>query len=194
MNKKILINFVLLFFIVYLTGCDCVKSTQLVGERTQEDLSKQFNGVWDFDASFGYVKFLQKGELRLAGVDWENNNFHVSRSLAIITECGDKKFINFKDPEIEEGEGLEYFFMHYSFIAENQLIMWLPKSKIFQKAVSEKVLKGKMKKVDFSTVVSINEPKGSLCGFIQDKGIEEVFDLEEPIIIEKIKELNGVAR
>ncbi len=181
MIKKILIIPFLLLLPFYLTGCLEVGSKYIIGERIRDDMSDKFDGVWEADEGILYMKYLKNGELHIAGIGWEENKFVLEEGtgISILTKCGDKIFVNYK-----ESETTEYFeFFYCSFIAENNLAVWWPKKDDFEKAINEGVIKGEIKKYEYSRFIRINELPKSFCDFIKNKKIEELFDLEEPLMV-----------
>ena len=169
---------------LYLTACSSVTSKNIIGERIQGNLSDQFDGIWEEDNEIAYMKYLNEGELRIAGVEWKENKFDLQELTIILTKCGDREFVNVLDPIIEEKSDL--LFACYSFITEKTLAVWEPKVDAFEKAVREGKIKGKISKDKSSTTVSINESNESLCDFIKKRAIGELFDLEDPRIYRKI--------
>jgi hypothetical protein len=182
--KRNVIIICLLIIPFHLTACSSVTSKNIIGERIQDDLSEQFDGTWEEDDEIAYMKYLGKGELRIAGVEWKENKFELQELTIILTTCGDRKFVNVLDPVIEEKNDL--LFAYYSFITEKTLAVWEPKVDAFEKAINEGKINGKIHKDKSSTTVSINESQESLCEFINKRDIGELFDLEDPRLYRKI--------
>ena len=180
-------NLIILCFLIlplHLTACSSVTSKNIIGERLQGDLSEQFDGIWEEDNEIAYMKYVGKGDLRIAGVEWKENKFELQELTIILTECSDRKFVNVLDPIIEGKNDL--LFAYYSFITEKTLAVWEPKIDAFEKAINEGKINGKIHKDKSSTTVSINESPESLCDFIKERDIGELFDLEDPRLYRKI--------
>lgn len=187
MIKKLSVIIWFLLLLFHLTGCSVVSSKYTIGERIQEDVSEQFDGVWDFDDSICYVKYLKNGELRLAGIEWKEKNFKLEEMTVILTKCGERNFINFRDLEILGENDSDYLFGCYCSITENLLTVWAPKINAFEEAINSEKIKGKITKGKHSTTIHIKEPQESLCDFIKNNDISKLFDLENPAIYKRIK-------
>ena len=132
------LNALILCFLIlpfHLTACSSVTSKNIIGERIQGNLSDQFDGIWEEDNEIAYMKYLKEGELRIAGVEWQENKFKLQELTIILTKCGDREFVNVLDPIIEEKNDL--LFACYSFITKKTLAVWEPKVDAFEKAAEK---------------------------------------------------------
>jgi len=188
-RKRLRSIFSFVFLLFCLSGCSIVSSKSTVGTPVQEDLSGQFDGVWEGDSGICYIKYSGEGRLQIANVEWQDDKFRLKIMEGILTQCGDRKFVNFPDPETSGENRTDYIFAYYSFVGDNLLAVWMPKINVFEKAVSDGEIRGKVIEGKYSTSVQIDESEESLCRFIQSRNTEELFDLEEPLVYRRIKKL-----
>ena len=182
--------FFLSCLILILAGC--VTTKHLIGERIQEDLSKQFDGVWEIkeedESMLFFLKYLGNGELQFGGIDWETDKLKLETDTLILTKCGANKFMHWSDPEHAGKNVSDYIFLYFSFTTANEFKAWVPKGELFGKAITEGIILGEIDKIEeFSPIgkdlflsIKINEPGKSLCDFIQTRNIEELFYLDDP--------------
>jgi len=192
MIKKIAKIIVLILLSLHSIGCDSVGSKYLIGERIQDDLSEQFNGVWSCDDGVVYAHYLNNGELRTAFVDWEQDNFKLEEIPVVLTKCGTKTFINFPGTQELGKTGSGYLFLYYYFISSDSFAICMPEATLFEKAIDKKRIKGQIKKEKtinnkISTSIYLEEPSDSICAFIENNDISKLFDLENPGIYKRIK-------
>jgi hypothetical protein len=187
-----------------ITGCDSVKTEHLIGERIQEDLSKQFDGVWydeDDESMHFYLHYLGNGELHVAFVEFETDKFELITFPLILTNCGANKFIHLPDQNYPEGNVSAYDFLYFSFTTANEFKVVDPKIERFEKAITEGKVLGEINKREISygkgkiqTTIKITESGKSLCEFMQTRNIEEFFDLDGSRIFHKVKSVLTIRR
>jgi hypothetical protein len=171
---------------IFLGGCSSVSSKFLIGTPVEENLSAKFDGVWDLgDGNVGQVKYLGKGQLRVAGGEWKEGRFELTEMTIVLTKCGNKQFVNFYDQEKVDEKGSNYLFGYGAFIGDYFLV-WLPKTEVFEKAVNAGKIKGKVSKEKNSKSIDLEESSDTLCRFLQDQAVELLFDLEDPMIYRRM--------
>ncbi|MGV7235098.1 MAG: DUF3192 domain-containing protein [Nitrosomonadaceae bacterium] len=162
-----------------IAGCDTIETKHLIGQRISEELSDELDGIWDCDGDVLYLNYIKNGELRIAEVDWEEDQFVVEETTAIMTSCGGKHFAHVTDQK-DSDDDIRYSFVYYSIIGINKLAIWHPKVRAFEKPIVEEQITGKIQKDEHTTNIIINEPQDSLCEFIKDSRIDNYFYLEGP--------------
>lgn len=185
MKKIILIVFMGLA--VFMGGCSSVSSKFLIGTPVEGNLSAKFDGAWDLgDENVGHVKYLGKGQLRVAGGEWKEGRFELTETTIVVTQCGNKQFVNFHDEEeVNENES-DYLFGYCAFIGDDYFLVWLPKTDAFEKAVNDGKIKGKVVKEKSSKSIYLEETPEKICRFLQSQPVELLFDLEDPMIYRRI--------
>ncbi|RPI77110.1 MAG: hypothetical protein EHM45_10375 [Desulfobacteraceae bacterium] len=173
-----------------LAGCSAVGTKNPVGTPVQEDLSAQFDGLWDFgDENVGYVKYMGNGQLRIAGLEWKDNHFKLTEMNGTLTECGNNRFINIQDEDSDSNKELDYLFGYYKFVDDIYLTIWLPKKEVFEQAIIKGLLKGKVTSDKYGTSVFLTDSSENICLFLKKHKIEELFKLEDPMIYRRIRKI-----
>ena len=213
MRKNLPITILLILIGVFLlSGCASISSKSMVGERLNDEMSEKLDGIWECEGGgIEYAKYLKNGELRLAGVEWEDTGFKFDETTFNLTKCGERTFINIPDTKISENNDSKFRFYCFSFSADNTLIVWAPHVDVFAKAIDSGEIQGEVKiktkkvrpssetTVDSSekttvsksiSAVYIDESSDALCKFINEKGLSVLFDVENPIIYRRIEKLN----
>ena len=192
MIKKLFNRCCPLLILVCLMGCSNVYSKHPVGVVIEDDMSDEFDGVWRIDNDIYYTKYIANGGLRIAALDWVKGNFKFQEMDSILTKCDKRNFINLqplnKDVNNSEEKDSFYGFFYYSLIAEDTVAVWTPTSSVFEEAIVNKEIKGKIEKAMNLAVISIDESSESICNYIKGNDVSKLFDLEDPMIFHRIIE------
>ena len=187
----------IVFISFIVQGCCYVSSKQPVGQPLDSDLSEQCDGAWLTDeGEVCYMKYVQNGQLHLAGVEWHEEKFNFEEETLLLTACGERIFVNYST-EDKKKETQEYIFLGCSFSEKDKITGWEPRIETFVEAVEQGELKGKI--INSSSKakdtlqeksrrsVILDEDSRVLCDFISTKSDSELFYLDKPIVYNRIK-------
>lgn len=184
--------------VFFLVGCNFVVSKQIIGESIQEDLSETFDGAWacegyifgddmESEVAHVYVNYVKTGELRVASIDWDKrtSSFKTEEYTYTLSECNDDlQFINSPEND-EEGFGEARLFALYALLPVDNIIIWMPNPDSFEVAISQGKLKGETRKGNSR----IDDNPETICGYIQENKIADLFLLEFPTICRKVRSI-----
>lgn len=171
---------------VLLSACSTVRiSAPLPVTPLPADRLK-FEGAWQSNDEIIFVRFGSNGVVRLAGIDWKNDDFVVEKGEFTITEC--KNDSNLLSVRFQENgvwtEG--YFFVRYRFDDQGNLILWRPIPEVFRDLVAGGTLKGTVKKGDYSLDVLLTDGGDSILAYLNSGERMKLFDYQEPLVMRRV--------
>ena len=169
-----------------LCNCDSVTTTYPLTTEPKAIDKEKFEGTWLTDDEGGVlqVKFADNGIAHIAGVEWKDDHFEIGKMEMTIVEGKEHNFISIRGQE-DHGWPDQYFFLPYKFSDQGYLILWLPDSDSFKKAIGEKLLKGTIKKGKYSTEINITSDAAELIKVINDPDNSQLFNYKNPMILRK---------
>ena len=178
------------------SACSPVRSQHVVGEQVTEDLSDEFEGVWRLADEFLFIHQVEPGELRVAGLDWndEEQSFEVNEFTIILSSLDGDSYLNVVDSEESERDETWYMFSRYR-MEHNVLVCWAPEPQRFADAVGNRELIGRIPPVENEMLgdkmreeIWITGDHASFNAFMQNHPASELFMLEEPAVVIRIAE------
>ena len=126
--------------VLLLCHCSTVSTTHPLATKPKAIDKQKFEGVWriDDDAVL-QIKFAKDGIARIAGTEWENDQFTLVRGEMHVVEGKEHNFLSVRFEEDGEWEE-NYLFAAYKFSEQGDLIFWSPNASEFKKAVEKKLL------------------------------------------------------
>ncbi|MFH1038637.1 MAG: hypothetical protein V1789_08240 [PVC group bacterium] len=167
------------------SGCSSVTTKHPLSNNPKPIDQEKFEGVWLVDDTVVHVQFGSNGIAQIAGLEWENNQFHIVQGEMIVTEGDKHNFLSVRFQE--DGKWMDdYLFLAYKFSEQGDLILWLPNEDVFEEAIEKKQLDGVIKQQQYSTDITITTAPEKLLEFIIDPDNLKLFEYREPMILRKV--------
>ncbi|NLX21087.1 MAG: hypothetical protein GXY55_05355 [Phycisphaerae bacterium] len=177
----------LLLVPLLLASCDSVISTVPLGTPSQDAaVNKSLDGVWlGGDGQVLYIKHVNDGELRIAGVEWKDGRFQLSELAAYLTIEQDVRYVNLVDPESDK-EKPKYLLARLAPTTGDDLVVYPPQAAAFAEAVNERRLSGTVTKHKHSTAVELTADKDRLDAFVDPEQVGRQFQIDTPVVLRRI--------
>ena len=184
--KQFLLVLLSIFIIVLTLSCSSVTIRYPISNSPEPIDQKKFEGIWLVDDDeVVHVKFDSNGIARIAGLEWENNQFTMMHGEMIVSAGDEYNFLSVRFQE--DGKWMNnYYFLVYKFTEKGDLILWLPNVDAFEEAIMKKELQGIVMKEQYSTSITITSTSEELLNFISDTSNQKLFEYREPIVLYKI--------
>ena len=170
---------------VLTAGCSSVRIKQPLSGVPKPIDREAFEGAWLTGDTVLHVKFDKNSVAQIAGVDWKDDQFHITRAEMIVTEGDKHNFLSVRAQE--DGKWMDgYLLAAYKFSEQGDLILWAPRVDTFEEAIEKKQLNGEVKEQQYSTNITITDPPEKLLEFINDPDDLKIFDYREPMILHKV--------
>lgn len=199
----------LVFVLTTLPGCKTVVSDHLIGEPVAAEEAQMYEGVWRFADSVMHVKHTEGANLVMAGLEWEDGEFEIQQMDMVVTGLGDARFLQIvmdEDDDEDENENMddgddgdddddeaddeERPWMVLGIITSNEghaVVISAPDFDRFAKALEDGVIEGELN--DDGNTLHIHGEKAALDALITPDRLHELFELQEPIVITRISDL-----
>ena len=176
-----------ILLLLALTGCDTVTTNELLGTRSDDKpLNKlAVDGVWIVADETYYVKRVNESELRVAGVEWEDDHFQLHEMTVILTTDQDAPYLNLIDPDSPEGKP-EYTFLRVLSAGSSEIVLIPAKTSTFEAAVKEGRIAGTIKKEKYSTTVHLQATTEELDALVDPQKIADQFDVTSPLVFRRL--------
>ena len=175
-----------IFIIVLTLSCSSVTIRYPISNSPEPIDQEKFEGIWLVDDDeVIHVKFAGNGIARIAGLEWENNQFTMMRGEMIISAGDEHNFLSVRFQEDDKWMN-DYYFLIYKFTEKGDLVLWLPNVDAFEEAIRKKQLQGIIEKEQYSTNITITNASEKLLEFINDPDNLMLFEYREPIVLYKI--------
>lgn len=184
--KQFLLVLLSIFIIAFTPGCSSVTIRYPISNSPDPIDEEKFEGIWLVDDDeVIHVKFDSNGIARIAGLEWENNQFIMVHGEMIVSAGGEHNFMSVRFKE--NGKWMkDYYFLIYKFTDKGDLVLWLPDVDAFEEAIMKKQLHGIIEKDEYSTNIIITNTSEELLNFISDTSGQKLFEYREPIVLYKI--------
>ena len=184
--KQLLPVLLSIFTILLTLSCSSVTTRHPLSNNPEPIDQKKFEGVWLVDDDeVVHVKFTGSGIARIAGLEWEEDQFIITHGEMIVSEGDEHNFLSVRFQE--NGKWMDdYFFLPYKFTEQGDIVLWLPNEDAFEKAINKKQLHGIINEEQYSTNITITNTSEKLFNFINDPDNLKLFEYREPIILYKI--------
>lgn len=179
---------VCLVLVLAVTGCTGVSSTHQVGAPLAEKKAKQFEGVWlGTKGDPVFIKHIKDNELLIGSIEWDDTgHFKVKQFTVFLTSLDDAQYLNYSFKN-KPGDEEEFVFCHMVAPDSETLVVHPPRDEIFQKAIEEGKLPGKIEKDNFSTSTKIRSTKQQLDEFIKSGKVGLQFEVTSPTILRRVQ-------
>lgn len=188
-----------------LTGCGIVTVEQPIGEPVTEDLSDELDGAWreasgEPSRTRLRLKWKGNGTLAVEATEAQEKQREVAlRGGVLVTELEGQRFVHIP-ADFEPGSDSLKINRWHVLRAQHKgdaILLALPRSKVFGRAVEESELAGEIgqrvwlappdepeKKAELGMFnVRLTAEKESLDRFIGSQPVEELFGVENPLIL-----------
>ena len=184
--KQFLFVLLSIFAMLLTLGCSSVTTRHPLSNNPEAIDHEKFEGVWLVDDDeVLHVKFTGNGIARIAGFEWESDQFNITHVEMIVTEGDEHNFLSVRFQE--EGKWMDdYYFLACKFTEKGDLVLWLPNVDAFEEAIGKKKLSGIINEDQYSTNITITDVPEKLFEYINGPDNLNLFDYKEPIIIYKI--------
>jgi len=135
----------LLLAVFLICGCSTVTTKYPLTTDPNSYDREDFEGAWLIKDDIFFIRFADNGIARIAAVRWEDNRFHLGHGEMIVTKEDKSNYLSVRFREEQEWMN-EYLILQYLFTDTGDLVLWIPNSDIFEKAIKDKKLKGAIKK------------------------------------------------
>ncbi len=170
---------------VLVAGCSSVTIKQPLSADPKPVDKEKFEGTWLAGSSTLTVRFAKDGVGRIAGTRWEDDSFRLARGEMIVTEGRKHNFVSVR-MEDEDGTMPDgYGFLQYTFVNDNDLVLWGPNVEAFEEAIQQKALQGDITKSQTTSVTVTSTPK-EILAFIDDPERTDLFKYSEPVVLRKV--------
>lgn len=172
-----------------LAGCSAVTTPHPLSTQPKPVDKDRFEGTWQGGEGTVSVRFASNGVARLAGTEWNDEQFRLVQGEMIVAEGKKDNFISVRFEENGTWTN-RYFFFQYKFTGNGDLVLWSPNIDEFEAAIKSNVLQGvvttKMVMKKNTTSVSVTNSPGELLDFMNDPGRRNLFNYREPLVLRKI--------
>lgn len=170
-----------------LTGCGDVTTNELLGTRSKDEPLNELavDGVWVVRDEPYFVKRVNESELRLAGVEWNDDHFHVREWTIILATDQDVPYVNIVNPDSPEGKP-EYWFLRVLSADDSEVVLIPAKTSTFEAAVKDGRIAGTIKKEKYSTTVHLQATKEEQDSFVDPRKIVDQFDITSPLVFRRL--------
>lgn len=180
-----------------LAGCQMVTVSKPLppAQLTSADRA-QLEGSWlqvtkPFARQVFTIHFECEGMARVATVEWREGKYQLHEmKLVIADERDEARRLLFL--QLPDKRPAQYLFMHYKFVSEDELLLWLPRFKTFEDAVKTGRLKGKAYHHGEDDIVRISDP-AALLSYIEAKGGLDKFMYRNPMVLHKVADAVSVS-
>ncbi len=184
--KQFLLVLLSIFIIALTLSCSSVTIRYPISNSPDPIDEEKFEGIWLVDDDeVIHVKFDSNGIARIAGLEWENNQFTLMHGEMIVSAGDEQNFLSVRFKEDEKWMN-DYYFLIYKFTEKGDLVLWLPEVDAFEEAIMKKELQGIVVKEQYSTSITITSTSEKLLNFISDTSNQNLFEYREPIVLYKI--------
>ncbi len=179
--------FVSCLLLLGVVGCSSVVSIHPLGEPVSANRAKRLEGVWlTSEGDPCHLRHLDKNELRLGWVQWEEKKFKMAELSVFVTTDDGQQYLNVFAKEVEQDEG------HYSIFRlvnddKNLMVLTLPNVDVFEKAVNDGELAGKVEKKRNTKHVTLNSSKQEIDDFVHPDQVAQQFEIDPSLILRRIK-------
>ncbi|MCH8839648.1 MAG: hypothetical protein IH831_03035 [Planctomycetes bacterium] len=170
-----------------LTGCGDVTTNELLGTRSNDEPlnSLAVDGVWVVRDEPYFLKRVNESELRIAGVEWKDDHFHLREWTIILTTDQDVPYVNVVNPESLQ-EKPEYWFLRVLSADDSEVVLIPAKTSTFEAAVKEGRIAGTIKKEGHSTTVHLQATKEEQDAFVDPHEAADQFDITSPLVFRRL--------
>jgi hypothetical protein len=184
--KQFLLVLLSIFIIALTLSCSSVTIRYPISKSPDPINQEKFEGIWLVDDDdVIHVKFDSNGIARIAGLEWENNQFTIMHGEMIISSGDEHNFLFVRFQEDDKWMD-DYYFLIYKFTEKGDLILWLPNVDAFEEAISKKYLQGIIETGQYSKDITITNTSEKLLEFINGSDNLILFEYREPIVLYKI--------
>jgi len=170
---------------LFVIGCSSVTIEQPLSTHPTPVDKDQFEGTWLVEKSAIEVKFASNGVARIAGTEWKDDHFRLVQGEMIVTEGKENKYISIRFGE--DGDWTNrYFFLRYTFTDRGDLVVWMPNTDAFEKAVETNALQGVVTKQRDSKNINVTNTPATLLDFMDDPERRDLFEYRKPIVLRRI--------
>lgn len=184
----VLVRVMAMAAVLLAAGCSSVGTKQPFKAKAGFEDQAKLEGVWQVGTGFFFVKFDAQGVGQMRVPGWTTNGeFRVDRAELIPakSEAGSTFFCirAQKDGKLPDVWAVaEYVF------DDDHLLVWWPEVGVFEAAVTNKVLKGEVKKSRHSSEVTLDVSPADLLEFFDDPNGAKPFSYKSPAIIKRLSE------
>lgn len=186
--------------LLLMVGCKSVSTAAITGTPSV-NVAQAIQGLWKFNDTILLAKALDNGQLMFGRVDWKKEQWQVGQRIVTVTDAGDHKlfFLGTSKPPEGQDENTpltdqpdeKYMFLKLLFIGKepDTLIAYVPDADTFAKAIAAGKLKGDIEKDSKGSVqkVALNASSEELEKFIKDTPTHELFLMQSPMVLERVK-------
>ena len=183
----------ILVLALMLGACDAVHTLEPVGGPLPADSELDLTGLWRAqDGEVGRIVQLAGGELRLASVQWDEQQetFTLEQFEGLLTHDEGAYYLNVRLPE-DEGRDDEP--AHYSFqrvlVGDGHLVLLEPKVPHFEAAVEAGELAGRVERRERYRIVHVEADREALTRFVRPEAVGEQFRVDRPVVLERLTPL-----
>jgi hypothetical protein len=182
----------LLLTLACLSSCSTVTSREPLGQRSgQTGLQKTLDGAWRCEDAVFFVKCLAEDELQIGWVEWQGGHFTIREARAEITADEEVSYLNVIDLG-PEAVPMRHTFLRIARLSATTIVLFPPRVEAFEAAVTAGRLAGKVEKKrsvfgDDDVTVWLDVSREVLADFVEPAKAAEQFDLETPLVFERIE-------
>jgi hypothetical protein len=174
-------------------GCSSVKSTALLGEPLDAERTKAFEGVWLApEGEPLVVKHVGQNELRVATVDWDEDQFKIEQAAVFLGEDEERLYANLVElDELEEAPN--YAIAAVIAADDDYLLLVGPNVDAFEKAIAAGALAGTVERQQYTTEVQLTSSAEQLNKFVDPALAGSQFELDAPLVLHRVQQFKEEA-
>jgi len=163
-----------------------VATKEPVGTPIGEKLAAKIDGKWIAADGVVFVKFLEKGRVRVAGVSEEKGEFKLNQQTIVVTLMDDAIYTHFPMPD--KGTPEKYSLGRLTVVGDGEaMVLYGPRFNVFKEAVDGGKLKGEVEDGENVKGVTITD-KAALEKFLKEHTASELFNIDQPLILTRLGE------
>lgn len=164
-----------------LSSCDAVITQTPVADSTASPLQEQLEGTWYKDDRSMLIAFDTNGSGYVAGLEWRNDEFKISKAELNAVEADGNHYLSMKPLEEDGPDG--YMFTAINLEKENEIQIYIPDLKKIETLISEGKVPGKVDKGRYSTMIHVDDVKLLIK---EAKPLEDYFQVEDSMTLKRL--------
>ena len=177
----------MLVLALMLGACDAVQTREPVGGPLPADSEVDLTGLWRVEeGDVVHIMQLEGGELRLAGVEWdqEQARFVMHEFDGLLTHDEGAYYLNLGLGG-EAREEARYSFFRL-LVSDGHMVMLGPRVGHFEAAVEAGELAGRVERREHSRLVHVEADRDALTRFVRPGRVGEQFEVDQSMMLERL--------
>ncbi|WP_197529112.1 hypothetical protein [Aeoliella mucimassa] len=173
-----------------MAGCSSLTTTQPLGKPASALDTRKLAGIWLTPENEPmFVHHVVDNRLRVAGVDWDDDEPQLRKMEVLVTTDDDRMYFNVLPPQPEEESDApdEYTIYRVTPSEGDMLVLRILNIETFAKAVENGQLSGTVDRNENNVHVKLTPKESELDDFVSPDKAAEQFILDGAIVLRRLK-------